>query len=156
MPTNTYVALGTITLGSSASAVTFSNIPGSFKDLIFSVQGTSSGNDGQVRPYLNGDTGANYNGIYALGDGSSTDTNNNPVSMYPKTAQSNWVVQIMDYSSTDKHKTILTRQSTVSQYAFMASVRWASTSAVTSVVFDYVGAETWSSGTTFNLWGVAA
>jgi hypothetical protein len=156
LPTNTYTALGTITLGSSASAVTFSNIPATYRDLVFSIQGTSSGADGQIRPYLNGDTAANYYGLYVLGDGSATDTNSNAVSMYPKTTLSSWVMQIMDYSATDKHKTILTRQSTPAQYTLAAAVRWANTAAVQTVAFDFIGAETWSSGTTFNLWGIAA
>jgi hypothetical protein len=71
------------------------------------------------------------------------------------TTQTNNIIQIMDYSATDKHKTILSRYNSPSASLQMAAERWANTSAITSI---YCGMKTgtMSSGTTLSLYGVIA
>jgi hypothetical protein len=63
MPTNTYVALATQTLGSAAASVTFSSIPATYTDLVLitSVQNNSGGNRA-MQIILNADTATNYSG----------------------------------------------------------------------------------------------
>jgi hypothetical protein len=115
-----YVALANVTLGSSASTVTFSSISGSYRDLVFILQlGTSPGGQ-DVNLRINGDTGNNYNGVSAEGYGTSnTVTGMNYVGGSQMRLQRNVytgtglttqiIVNFLDYSVTDKHKTVLNR-----------------------------------------------
>jgi hypothetical protein len=70
------------------------------------------------------------------------------------------IIQVMDYSATDKHKSVLVRANSdaPSQNGVVAAVagRWASTSAVTSVVLLPEVGPNFASGSTFNLFGVIA
>jgi hypothetical protein len=61
----------------------------------------------------------------------------------------------MDYSATDKHKTVLIRQNSVADSAFAMGARWANTAAITSIQLS-LGAATFSTGTTFALYGIAS
>jgi hypothetical protein len=72
-----------------------------------------------------------------------------------------FVVQIMDYSANDKHKSILSRMNHLgsTDTATNASAsRWANTAVVTSVtIFSGTGyTQPFASGSTFSLFGVAA
>jgi len=64
-------------------------------------------------------------------------------------------VHFMDYSQTDKHKTILMRTNRASTGTSMIAGRWAQTTAITSIVVAPDGG-TFASGSTFALYGVAA
>jgi len=158
-PINTYVPLESIVLTNAASSVTFFNIAqgddnGTYKDLILVIDGAaSSGQDILIK--LNEDA-ANYTRVYAYGTGSVTNSGSASSNGWGvvRTAQSNTVLQIMDYSATDKHKTILSRLNGASDYgtAMMAG-RWASTSAVISIN-AYVASGTFAIGSTFSLYGI--
>jgi hypothetical protein len=61
----------------------------------------------------------------------------------------------MDYSATDKHKTGLHRYGIPSDSVLTTATRWASTSAVTSLlVFPRTGS--FNIGSTFNLYGIVS
>jgi hypothetical protein len=154
-----YVALATTTLGSAASSVTFSSIPATYKDLIVVINGTLSA-DSSVHVYYNADTAANYTRVFIAGNGSSSEasasTDSRIIDM--RNTASNSIVQIMDYSATNKHKTALVR----SNYAgdnlpgvWACAGRWANTAAITSVSIDPDSTTQLASGTTISLYGVA-
>jgi hypothetical protein len=63
---------------------------------------------------------------------------------------------IMDYSATDKHKTVLMRVGNTSYATTMAAGRWANTAAVTGVQFFSPGGANFTAGSTFTLYGVSA
>jgi hypothetical protein len=69
---------------------------------------------------------------------------------------SNNITQIMDYSATDKHKTLLSRKNTSSVVVNAQAGRWANTAAITSIVCTVDSGATFSSGSTFSLYGVIA
>jgi hypothetical protein len=160
MGTPTYTPLATITLTSSASSVTFSSIPATYRDLVLviDVLGTSTfGRASRLR--LNSDTGSNYPQVVMTGDGSTassysfTDTNVQ-ISQMVSTSRNLGICQIMDYTQTNKHKSILGRwDGTFGVFAY--SGRWANTSAVTSVSIT-ASNEPYASGSTFSLYGIAA
>jgi hypothetical protein len=92
------------------------------------------------------------------GDGSSASSSSGTT-----TALSNWVAkttvssvifQIMDYSATDKHKTILYRYDRDTLTRADAS-RWANTSAITTIEWDIQG-QTFAAGSTFSLYGIVS
>jgi hypothetical protein len=166
MPTPTYTPLATVTLGTAASSVTFSSIPATYRDLIVVFAGTATATNSVALIRLNSDTGSNYSSLNARGNGSnaasaSTTTTGAwflQANSALGTTQSNAIGQIMDYSATDKHKTILSRgdtNNTEGPAVEMIAARWANTAAVTSVQV-YLAANNFASGSTFSLYGVIA
>ena len=154
---NTYEAIATQTLGSAAATVTFSSIPGTYTDLVLVIQGsmaTAGGNYIQV----NGDTGNNYSVTFMYGDGSSaasTRTTGFPSAsaFYLNTAQSNSILNFMNYSNTTTNKTILSRANSNEFVSARVSL-WRSTAAINSITvgstFNY------NTGSTFSLYGIKA
>jgi hypothetical protein len=163
-PVNTYTPIETITLTSSASSVTFSDISQEFRDLVLVVNGT-----GSSRAFtglrFNGDTGTNYSRVlvqnYAYNGNSYESLAGSENYMLLgwqivyDTDRTTTVTQIMDYSATDKHKTVLFRGNVGGANVGMTAGRWASTSAITSVTF-YRTDGTFSIGTTASLYGIKA
>jgi len=164
MPTPTYTPLATVTLASSSTSVTFSNIPATYRDLIF-VLSTTNSNTGAQDAFIriNGDTGSNYNMVYAdTSNGtfiSSSLSNVNYQYLFYNPSGStsiinSTIVQLMDYSATDKHKSGLFRQNGATGSVGMYATRWANTAAITSLEAYTFGGPTFLAGSTFNLYGV--
>jgi hypothetical protein len=65
------------------------------------------------------------------------------------------VIQFMDYAQTDKHKTVLMRTNRAGGGVSMIAGRWASTSAITSIVLAPDGG-TFNTGSTFYLYGIVS
>ena len=160
MPTSTYVALATTTLGASASSVTFSSISGSYRDLVLIFNGSTSTSD-QYLLRLNGDTGSNYSWVQMGGDSggtfsSSTTTTGIRVGYFAtSTAEDNFQISVMDYSATDKHKTALVRTNSNAAAVRAIAGRWANTSAVTSLTI-VLASGSFDAGATFSLYGIEA
>jgi hypothetical protein len=158
MPTATYKPLATVTLGSSASTVTFSNIPATYRDLIFVLSGIVSAGGGEViRVNFNGDTtSGNYSAVLANGTGSTANSATEARRfglIYASRSQT--VASFMDYSATDKHKTYLSRTGGASNVLEVIAGRWANSAAITSIRV-FTDANGFASGTTLSLYGVIA
>jgi hypothetical protein len=161
MPTPTYTPLATVTLGSSAASVTFSNIPATYRDLVvvFNYQ-TYSLSYAEMR--LNSDTGLNYSFVTMYANASTNSTANTYDRFYlsTPTIQSGTrvfgVSQLMDYSATDKHTTLLNRLNYTNgsgvQVVEQQASRWANTSAVNTI--QLLG--NFSTGATLALYGIAS
>ena len=159
MPTPTYIALATTTLGSAASSVTFSSIPGTYRDLVFVMSGTST-TATDVTMQINNNSDNIYTSVRMLGDGTnaSSSTTSGTSGTWlrfsaPSVIGSNRV-QFMDYAQTDKHKTMLIRTDNSNSLTAARAARWGSTNAITSfkVTSD---SGNFSVGSTFSLYGVA-
>lgn len=160
MPTPTYTALANITLGSSASSVTFSSIPATYRDLVLAItalHNTTSDVQASIQP--NSDSG-NASLVYMDGRSTSgfsgTDTK---IALYyqsgaPANSPMGVNVQIMDYSATDKHKTFLVRSGHPSFQVSAYAARWASTSAITSLVIPSLSGGNFQAGSSFALYGI--
>jgi hypothetical protein len=164
MPTPTYTPLANITLGSAAATVTFSSIGQGFRDLILVVDGnpsnTSSGYSLGVR-FNSSATGYSYIAMSGNGSSTSSVSYGSETEAYPSSlavsGQFNAVLNIMDYSATDKHKTMLTRFNQPSGNVVASANRWASTAAIDTVLVHFQSNGTnFTAGTTFALYGVAA
>jgi hypothetical protein len=163
MPTPTYVSLGTITLASTDSEIVFSSIPATYRDLIVIIQATGSA---RIEPKfrINGDTGSNYSWVRMTGTGSATASSAGTFSygvlsqagQLETSTPTNIIFQLMDYSATDKHKTILSSFDNAADAVEKFANRWANTSAVTSLAFNFDVAGSYASGSTFSLYGIAA
>jgi hypothetical protein len=159
MPTPTYDLIASNVLGSSASSVTFSSIPATYRDLVVVVKADGANQNALIR--LNSDTtGSNYSPVSMYGTGSSafSSTIGQNTITYDVAADTNYlaIINIMDYSATDKHKTMLNRANnpTGSAPAVGASaIRWANTSAVNTVTI-LISAGSWAVGSSFYLYGL--
>jgi len=160
MATNTYVPLANVTLGSTATSVTFSSISQSYKDLVLIINATSSPGLRGVQVQFNDDTGSNYNYVYAYGgDGGnfsgSSNTTAIPVGVIGSDFDNIGTVNLLDYSTTNKHKSALIHRATTSWGVDIVSGRWANTAAVTKIKLFTDGSLAFSSGSSFALYGIA-
>ena len=154
MPTPTYTLIDSVTLGSSAATVTFSSIPAG-GDAVLVISGTASA-AASIKVKLNADaTTTNYNWLLMYGNGSSAISSsfNDSYIGSINTSQGNSIIQLFDFSATDKHKSYLSRMNIDTQVRAGAG-RWANTSAITSVEL-FTSAGTFDSGTTFHLYDIA-
>jgi len=160
LPTPTYTAIATTTLVSNTPTITFSSIPSSYRDIVLVISGsdTVGGNLPLIR--FNGDSGTNYSFVRAITYGtviSSRGTN------FTSTwdlaainiAQSSVIVNIMDYSATDKHKTALARTNANTAEVWMGAARWANTAAINQIGLSLISGN-YRAGTTISLYGIAA
>ena len=153
--TTAWVPLATTTLSGGETSVTFSSIPATYRDLVLVINGSGSAG-GSMPVQFNGDsTASNYYNVYGYGYSSGTDygapNNNNFLSW--DTGECMAIMQIMDYSATDKHKSVLCRMHRGSYSSvWMLAGRWANTNAITSVSFA-PSSGTLNSGLTASLYG---
>lgn len=156
MPTNTYTPLATVTLTSTDSEIIFGSIPNTYRDLIlvYNGQTTSSGNfDLQLK--LNGAT-TNTSAIILYGAGNGgygtfTQSNNNLLNI-GSDVRSAVVIQVLDYSDSNKQKVSFIRANGPTTTA-LCTQRWASTTPVSSLNFA-IGSGAFAIGSTFSLFGV--
>jgi hypothetical protein len=160
----TYTPIATQTLASPAASVTFTSIPQDYRDLIIVVRALASATtDCGLR--FNADTSSNYTFARMSGNGSSAFTFGQTTTqaylaeiVKATTTEAVFIqIDIMDYSATDKHTSIVSRsgQSATGVEAFAS--RWANTSAITSAeIRAATGSATFSAGATFSLYGIAA
>lgn len=152
------ISLANITLGSAQSTVTFSSIPSTYRDL--RVVLTPLGGDTNARFRINSDTGSNYSEVYMSGDGSSAGSGSSTMTYAgagrtTSTPSAN-TIDIMDYSATDKHKTILARLNPSQLFVSASASRWANTAAVISLTFINQDSSNFSAGSTFALYGIVS
>jgi hypothetical protein len=165
MPTPTYTPLATVTLGSTASSVTFSSIPATYRDLILVATSTTAiTSSGFCSVRFNADSGSNYSEVWMQSVGAppaaSSSSFSNGTELGFGGAFSQAIMQIMDYSATDKHKTTLNKWNTIAITTNDAVLqaragRWANTAAITTVRLG-ASAGVLAIGTTFNLYGIAS
>ena len=162
MPTSTYVALATTTLASASSSVTFSSIPATYRDLVIVFDGQITNTDRSACVRFNGDTGSNYSRVSVSNTASGTISNTAFDFFYQADAnRASAIINIMDYSATDKHKSAITRSNDPTSYVFMYAQRWASTDAITSITLlpmttSFAPSSTFVAGTTISLYGIAS
>jgi len=163
---NAMVALANVTLGSSAATVTFGSIPATYRDLRMVIQAPLTSLPGTTDSdfILNSDAGANYSGVTMSGNGSSASSaSGTGLTRVDAPSDSTsfdvlWTVDILDYSATDKHKTILDRYTKAASLTRAGCYRWANTSAVTTVTFRGGDSQTkpFAAGSTFALFGIVS
>lgn len=153
---STYTSIATQTLGSSASSVTFSNIPQNYSDLILVFSGVG-GNNISLR--FNDDTTASYSVTRIQGDGSTAGSSryNNITSMYgPYSATQNTTIwQIQNYTNASLYKTALAKGGGAGTQVELYTGLWQKRTPITSITVITPSANM-SSGSTISIYGVAA
>jgi hypothetical protein len=101
-------------------------------------------------------TASNFIGRFANGNSYVEIYNNYQLMGYDTTTDTIVTMDFLDYSTTDKHKTILTRGNNAARPATnMMAVRWPSTAAINTISFSAVSGS-FIVGSTFALYGVSA
>lgn len=171
MPGPTYHPIANFTLSANTTSITFSGINQSYRDLIVILGDTQSSktsdNSDAIAMRFNGDSSASYRFMYAVADGanvssaqsgdaSSFEVGHLPT-LFASATKGNCIFNIMDYSTTDKHKTFISRSNQQSGMVVkMQSGKWASTSPVTSITLFSILGFNFVAGMSFSVYGVAA
>ena len=161
MSTATYTLISQTTLAAGTASVSFSGFPQTFRDLVVVYNGTNSDSNAGMLIRLNADTGSNYSAVYMhgynTGTNSTTQQGTTVDIFFGSTERTSGILQLMDYSATDKHKTMLLRSDIGGGVGATRAeaIRWANSAAVTSIVLFRSGANV-SAGSTFSLYGIAA
>ncbi len=152
-----YEALANITLSSAATTVTFSSISQAYRDLYLVISGTTVTSNATIDLRLNGDaTTTNYSSVTIQGDGTSATTSSSNtfgLSSLSAASVSTCIVEFLDYTATNKHKSYLIRTGRPDSSTQFRVGRWANTAAVTTLGL-VTGSTTYAAGTTFALYGV--
>lgn len=159
MPTPTYTPLATVTLGSTATSITFSSIPATYRDLVLVTNGKATA-AASLRIRVNGDTGNNYAWIRMIGEAAGAFSDSSSPANFldagnPSTTEGYMsITQFLDYSATDKHKTTLHRINFPNTtHTLTNGGRWANTAAITSI---QAYNPSMTAGFTASLYGIAS
>jgi hypothetical protein len=163
---STYTPLATTTLGTATASVTFSSISGAYTDLVLVCSGKSNTSTlDYTRIRVNSDTGSNYSRTYLGGNGTSAysgrDTSaTSYIDGYAEATASGiyspTIFNFQNYSNTTTYKTILSQGMSANSGAGAIVGLWRSTSAITSIDISNLNANSFASGSTFTLYGIAA
>jgi hypothetical protein len=161
---NTYTQIASTTLGSAASSVTFSSIAATYTDLVLVVSAKSTSSAQNLFMRVNSDTGTNYSTTLVTGSGTavgSARTSSATQSAldnygYVDTANHNTnIINLMNYANTSVYKTWLSRAGNAANGTTALVGLWRSTSAINAIEI-YIAANTFTAGSTFNLYGITA
>ena len=173
MPTNTYVALDKVTVGSATPSVTFSSISGSYTDLFvaMNIQGVAGSGSGANTVFVtfNGDTTSGlYSRTILLADSggaqSSRTTGQNKINLgnaYESSTTASiygtHLLNVQNYSNTTTFKTVLNRYASNADRVGAVVGLWRNTNAITSLTIT-VDSSTGNiaAGSTFSLYGIQA
>jgi hypothetical protein len=151
----------------NTTLITFTNISGSYTDLILVLNtAIASGYNGESVIRFNSDTGSNYSNTYLYGNGTSVLSARNTNATVGRISYSasnsttlgniSYVVQILNYSNSTTYKTFLSRANNASNATDAIGGLWRSTSAITSINFFYSDGGNIIAGSTASLYGITA
>jgi len=161
----TYEPIATTTLGSAASTIEFTSISSNYTDIVLVIDTAMSSSGATVYIRLNSDSGSNYsattfygNGTSALSARLSNSTNGMMVGPYDgfSTERLNAICHFMNYANTTTYKTMLSRFNQSDKSTDATVNLWRSTSAITTILVRNNSSQTFASGSTFTLYGIAA
>lgn len=158
----TYEPISTTTLGSNTATITFSSIPATYTDLVLvATTKNNSGGSRAIQVLLNNDTGTNYSTTDVQGNGTSAASTRSTGTAYldpsvtcPGTEFANLIMNFQNYANTSVFKTVLNRNGGAGTNVRAVVSLWRSTSAITSIKFQLGGADLYSTGSTFTLYGI--
>jgi hypothetical protein len=158
----------------SGGSVTFSSIPSTYTHLQIRYIAQTDRATYPISVHttrLNGDSGSNYTIHYLTGDGASAGSSQSTTSaqVYTGYVASNaatnvfgvGVIDILDYTNTNKYKTVLTLNGYDTNgnangqgNAGVWSGTWMNSSAITSITMSFIFGSNYQSGTKFALYGI--
>lgn len=167
-----FESIATVTASGSTSTITFSSIPSTYQHLqirYLANSGRAVNGQESILVRLNGDSGTNYARHFLLGDGTSATASGNASQTaaivvaacgLDAPTMSVGIIDIHDYSSTTKNKTIRSlvgvdfNSGTTESRVSLNSALWMNTAAVSSISFTTNTGSNWTTATTFALYGI--
>lgn len=161
-----YDSIATVTLGTAQSSITFSSIPSSYQHL--QLRGIArGGSEAGIVASFNGNGGSGH-ALYGRGTtnsaGSYQETAGIPIGVTPESGNNAadfgaFVVDILDYSNTNKYKTTrslagMEITGSGNSYVFFQSGLWQYTSAISSIVLTINGGANFAQYSHFALYGI--
>jgi hypothetical protein len=177
-PGKDYDSIATTTLSTTASSITFSSIPSTYRHLQIRLLGQTNRGTfcrDSLRMIFNSDSGANYADHSLYGDGSSAGAGANTSGTYMTVGTIGTsavlsslmfgarVIDVLDYANTSKYKTVRsiggldmngTGSGGVGGLVDLNSGLWQSSTAVTSITFTPAVGTTFNQYSSFALYGV--
>lgn len=161
----TYEPIATNTLGSAQATVTFSAITGTYTDLVLIFTPAATTGNPDINLQFNSDTGSNYSVTSLSGNGTSATSTrassqtaikiNQTATLDGSLNNSNYLVNINNYSNATTFKTVLTRSNRAGSGTDASVGLYRSTSAITSIDVK-TSSSTFLAGSTFTLYGIKA
>lgn len=155
MATAAMIALETVTLATTATSVTFSNIPtdGTYRDLYLVFSGAGSSSENMQLTFNSNTSNYTQNGFLdnASPPGAYNSTGVNFGSI--GTGETFMKAEIMDYASTDKYTTVLARTEQGSSLRYM-TIRWGELTAINEITISIFRGYNFTSGSYFGLFGI--
>jgi hypothetical protein len=160
----TYEPIATTTLGSAASTITFSTIPGTYTDLrlVLVPKMTAAAN---LELQYNNDTGTNYSNTYVYGTGSSALSSRSTsqskifatVDQLPSGQWTFLSFDVFSYAGSTNKTCLITHQSDNNGSGYVGNLvgLWRNTSAITSLKLT-AGSGNFDTGTRATLFGIKA
>jgi hypothetical protein len=166
MATNTYVALDEVTVAIATPSITFTSIPQGYTDLVLVCNIAQVASNNSLRIRYNSDTGSNYSYTQLQGNGSTAvsgrDINLTSGLVAETTANTSLelavIAHIQNYSNTTTYKTSIGRGNRPNGLVDATVSLWRSTAAITTIALSMGSGfptNNFSSGSTFNLYGIA-
>lgn len=156
---STYSPIQAITLTSTATEVNFTGIPQSFTDLV--LVSNTIGTASLYALRLNADTSSLYSRTRMVGDGTSATSSRQSGQgdiIIDNLSSTNWgmnTIHFMNYSNITTNKTILARTGIAATDTAAVVGLYRSTAPITSIRL-YMASNSFSSGSTFTLYGIAS
>jgi hypothetical protein len=163
LPTSTYTPLANVTLATATSTLSFSSIPATYRDLILIGNVQAQGDSFlQYRLRVNSDTGTNYDNVRLDGNGSAPNTSGDyaasEMTFFNSSTSGVFSVMItnfLDYSATDKRKSVIARSSGPQNTVGVQGSSWRNTNAITSITI-FTPSGQFTVGSSWSLYGVIA
>ena len=167
LSTNNFSSIATVLGNGSSSTITFSSIPSTYTHLQLRISTVtySAGSGFFIR--MNSDSGTNYSYHYLNGNGSGASsgafTSTTFISPFgvsygtQTTSPSVSIIDILDYTNTNKNKTtraLSGMDNNGSGELQLFSGLWMNTAAITNLTLTTLSSTTYSTGSTFALYGV--
>jgi hypothetical protein len=159
----TYEPIATTTLGSAASSISFSSIPGTYTDLRMVLVGTGTTNNTYFLYRFNSDSSSLYSTTRLSGNGSTTRSIRNSgtgllvtyEALLSDTIPSMWTLDVFSYAGSTNKTALATISAdrNGSGQTEMAVGLYRSTTAISSVS-AVMNSSTFAAGTTATLYGI--
>jgi hypothetical protein len=171
--TGAFESIATVTASGSSATLTFSSIPNTYKHLQIRGIAKSGSGSGQrnLTMEFNASTSSNHAFHYLAGDGTNPGASGTASTNYillnrasiqatPASTFGASIIDIIDYASTTKNKTIRyiagsdTNAAPVADVISLGSGVLLSTTAISSISISDAGASNFAVGSTFALYGI--
>ena len=167
LSTNSYASIATVLGNGSSSTITVSSIPSTFAHLQLRISTVTSSAGSGFFIRMNSDSGTNYSYHYLNGNGSVTGsgavTSTNFISPFgvtygtQTTSPTVSIIDILDYTNTNKNKTtraLSGMDNNGGGELQLFSGLWMNTAAITNLTLTTLSSTTYSTGSTFALYGI--